>query len=115
MAGICSRHQKAEPDCRLCQSTPADLFGKASWEAAKRRAKEAGTAVCPRCGFTYYSGLMRWSSCQDCPFPWGLIRQKNRSCTCLCSRVTRRHLLGAAAMQITSSKSGGKLEEKVLK
>lgn len=52
MAGICSAHQGYEPNCRLCNLTPRDLFP--DWDEKLAEAKAAGEHTCEGCGFVYY-------------------------------------------------------------
>lgn len=67
MAGICSKHMGSEPveGCALCHTTPEDIFGKESWQAAVKRAEEAGLHECV-CGFRYYRTT---DSCPKCEEP----------------------------------------------
>lgn len=54
MAGICSRHQKRQPDCRLCNTHPRDVFP--DWDKKVAEAKAAGEHTCV-CGFKYYKTI----------------------------------------------------------
>jgi hypothetical protein len=49
---ICSAHQKPDPNCRLCQLHPRDLFP--DWDKKVAEAEAAGTIKCRKCGFEFY-------------------------------------------------------------
>jgi rubrerythrin len=51
---ICSAHKVLDPNCKLCQSTPEDLFGKDVWNRMKAEAEVAGEHRCLKCGFLFY-------------------------------------------------------------
>lgn len=58
MANICSRHQRYEKDCKLCNSDVRDLFP--DWNDKVAEAEAAGSVTC-ECGFEYYLTV------NDCP------------------------------------------------
>lgn len=59
--GICSRHQKYEPMCELCNSSVEDLLP--NWKQVKEEAEKAGLTVCKGCKFVYYRTV---DSCPKC-------------------------------------------------
>jgi hypothetical protein len=62
---VCSRHQVYDPDCRLCNTTPAELLGvsQEQWDAKLAEAEEAGEHECTACGMVFYLTV---SSCPKC-------------------------------------------------
>jgi hypothetical protein len=55
VAGVCSKHQRNDPDCDLCQTTVQELLGITDEQYAYMRAEaeDAGLYTCD-CGFEYY-------------------------------------------------------------
>lgn len=49
---LCSAHRTPEPDCRLCQAKPSDLFP--DWDEKKAQAESTGMHTCAKCGFVFY-------------------------------------------------------------
>jgi len=56
---ICSRHQKYQADCKLCNANPRDLFP--DWDKKVAEAEAAGLYTCV-CGYEYYL------TTDSCPF-----------------------------------------------
>ncbi len=48
---ICSKHQKHQADCKLCNSSPRDLFP--DWDEKVAEAESEGLYCCV-CGYGYY-------------------------------------------------------------
>lgn len=81
---LCSAHREPVPGCKLCETTPEDIFGKDAWAEASARADAAGLYKCqgwkkrypPQdpddlpsgpCGYTYYLTV---DSCPFCGTPY---------------------------------------------
>lgn len=54
MSGICSAHQGHDPNCRLCNTTPGQLFGEDVWANMQATAEAAGLVACKNCEFKFY-------------------------------------------------------------
>ena len=64
MSGLCSRHKHHEPGCRLCNTSPTDIFP--NWEQKVAEAEAAGKHRCMGCGFVYYLTV---NACPKCCRP----------------------------------------------
>jgi hypothetical protein len=64
MAGLCSTHRKADPDCALCKAHPREIFP--NWDEKLKEAQAAGTTRCSACSFEYFRTVL---SCPKCHHP----------------------------------------------
>lgn len=60
-ASICSKHQKKDLGCKLCQSTIYDLFPKEIVDHMRNEVMAVGQIECSNCGFAFYLTV------SDCP------------------------------------------------
>lgn len=58
---LCSIHRDPDPNCKLCQATPKDIFP--DWDDATAQAEVAGLTKCKKCGFEFYRTV---TSCPAC-------------------------------------------------
>lgn len=61
LLSICSAHIDPDPNCKLCQATPHDLFP--DWDDATAEAEIAGTMKCKHCGFDFYRTTLTCPAC----------------------------------------------------
>lgn len=61
---ICSAHRDPDPDCKLCQTNPEDMFP--DWADATAQAEVAGETICKKCQFKFYRTT---TSCPACNHP----------------------------------------------
>jgi hypothetical protein len=64
MAGICSRHQGYDPNCKACKLTAADVLPNFKEKVAE--AEAAGLVTC-ECGFNFYLTTL---NCPKCGRKW---------------------------------------------
>ena len=60
---LCSAHKIFDPECKMCNSTPEDLFGRESWTLATKDAMEKGACTCKHCNFVFYKTTSRCPLC----------------------------------------------------
>ena len=60
MAGVCSKHQHCEPNCKLCNTQPGDMLRHdgskmfPDWDEQVAKAEASGEVECVECEFVYY-------------------------------------------------------------
>jgi len=64
---ICSAHRDPDPDCKLCQTNPEDMFP--DWADATAQAQVAGETTCKKCNFKFYRTVTSCPACNHVAVP----------------------------------------------